>query len=151
MAEHTHMYPLRIICSPTSDHTPIPSTHHPLIYEWAHWYTLYSSPVNPRVSTAIPSTHHPLTHEWAHYYTLYSSPANPRVSTLLCPLLITRKPTSEHTHIPSTHHPLTHKWAHSYTSTHHPLTHDWAHSYALYSSPVNPRLNTLIYPILNTR
>ena len=36
-----------------AEHTPIPSTHHPLTHDWAHSYTLYSSPVNPRVSTLI--------------------------------------------------------------------------------------------------
>ena len=67
---------------------------------------------------------------------LYSSPVNPRLSTLICPLLITREPTTEHTHIPYTQHPL---------------THDWAHSYILYALPVNPRLSTLLYPLLITR
>jgi hypothetical protein len=41
------------------------------------------------------------------YYTIYLSPVNPRLRTLLCTLLITRYPTIEHTPIPSTHHPLT--------------------------------------------
>jgi hypothetical protein len=34
---------------PTSDHNPIPSTHHSLTHGWLHSYTLYSSHVNPRL------------------------------------------------------------------------------------------------------
>ena len=40
--------------------------------------------------TPIPSTHHPLTHDWAQSYALYSSPVRPLLNTLLYPLLITR-------------------------------------------------------------
>jgi hypothetical protein len=80
-------------------------------HDWAHSYTLYSSPVKPTtVHTPIPSTHHPLTHDWAQSYVLYSSPVSPP---------------AEHTLIPSTHHPLTHCWTHSYTLYSSPLVIWW--------------------------